>query len=100
MSDQTAAWDDLQDQRAVVPEHVVHREFASETVLLNVQSGQYHGMDSVGARFFEVIRGAPSLAAAAETLTAEYGQPLEVIQRDLATFCSELQALGLIRLTR
>ena len=32
----------------VFPQHVVHREFAKETVILNLQSGMYHGLNPTG----------------------------------------------------
>ena len=38
------------DQKAVVPEHVVYRTFVSETVVLNLQSGHYHGINTSGGR--------------------------------------------------
>lgn len=82
----------------VAPRHVVHRSFAAETVLLNVQTGHYHGMDGIGGRFFETLTGAANVAAAVDALAAEYEQPRERIQEDMVRFCSELQDLGLIEL--
>src|SRR5687768_13977434 len=38
-SDSPLTWERLQACRVSVPNHVVHRGFASETVLLNVQTG-------------------------------------------------------------
>ncbi len=95
---QTISWDAIRDSRVVVPGHVVHRSFASETVLLNIQSGHYHGMDAVGGRFFDVFREASSVTAAVETLAAEYDQPVERIREDAVKFLDELLQLGLIEL--
>jgi hypothetical protein len=98
MSESTISWEGIQDRRALVPQHVVFRGFAAETVLLNVQTGYYHGMDAVGGRFFEVLRESPTVVAAAAALAAEYEQPDEVIREDVVRFCEDLVERGLIEL--
>lgn len=77
---------------------MVHRTLASETVLLNIQTGHYYGMDETGGRFFEVLREAASLGAAVESLTREFDAPVEQIRADMLRYCSELLQHGLIEL--
>jgi hypothetical protein len=89
-------WERLRDCRVVVPDRVVFRGLAEETILLNIDTGQYHGLDRVGGRFFEVIRESDGLAAASRKLAAEYGQALPQIEADLASFCVDLESRGLI----
>lgn len=89
-------WETLRTQRVRVPDGVVYRALAQETVLLNVQTSTYHTVDDVGARFFEVMRDAPSLGEACDQLAAEYAQPTERIAEDLAEFCRELSERGLV----
>lgn len=91
-------WEILRTHKAKVPEHVVHRALAHETVLLNVSSSTYHAIDEVGGRFLEAILAAPSVASAAETLAAEYEQPAERISDDMTTFCNDLLERDLIAL--
>jgi hypothetical protein len=98
MSEMILQWDDIRTQRVLVPRHVVHRNFAAETVLLNIDSGYYHGMDAVGGRFFEALRDAPTVEAAVDTLAGEYEQPADRIRDDMIRFCSELSARGLIEI--
>ena len=98
MTEQPLPWDQLRQRRVTVPQHVVHRSFAAETVVLNIQTGHYHGMDPVGGRFFETLIGATDVTAAAAALAGEYEQPQERIQEDMVQFCSELLGLGLIEL--
>jgi hypothetical protein len=99
MTENTLQWDEIRNRRAVVPQHVVHRTFATETVLLNITTGHYHGMDPIGGRFFEVLLSVDDIGAAVEALATEYEQPVERIQEDMAAFCSELRGLGLIELS-
>jgi hypothetical protein len=92
------SWGSMRRCRAAVPSHVVFRVLAHETVLLNVNTGQYHGLDQIGGRFFEAIRDAADLQSASAVLAEEYGQTAERIETDLAAFCSDLRELGLIEL--
>lgn len=91
-------WDSIASSRAHVPRHVVHRMFPSETVLLNVETGHYYGMDPIGARFFDIIRNSPDLRAALASLVEEYEGSEDQIRADLIRFCDELLSLGLIEL--
>ena len=72
------------------------RDMAQETVLLNIQTGRYHGIDSIGARFFEVMRSGDPLSKGVGVLASEYKQPMDRIQQDLAAFCEQMFDLGLI----
>lgn len=91
-------WVRVKDLRAVVPEHVVFRTLVSETVLLNIQTGTYHGMDEIGSRCFEVLRESDDLQSALEALAKEYDAPEERIRQDLIGYCLELLSGGLIEL--
>jgi hypothetical protein len=82
--------------RVSVPEHVVYREFAEETVILNLQSGMYHGLNQTAARMLEVIRSTPTVGGAIDELASEFEQPPETIRRDVVTLCQALADRGLI----
>ena len=81
-----------------VPQHVVFRQFAAETVVLSLETGMYHGLNPVGGRMLQVLGEAGRVDAAAITLAKEYGQPLSDIERDLCNFCLDLAERGLIEL--
>lgn len=91
-------WPDLRERRIRVPDHVVFRDMAHETVLLNIKTGRYHGIDRIGARFFEVMRSGVPLSRAASALADEYRQPIDRIEQDLAAFSKTLLTLELIEL--
>ena len=82
--------------RVRVPDHVVYREFAEETVVLNLESGMYHGLNSTAARMLEVLRASDSVGGAIEDLVSEFGQPTDVIRRDVLMLCDQLSDRGLI----
>jgi hypothetical protein len=80
----------------VVPQHVVFRSFASETVMLNIETGQYHGLNPVAGRMLEVLEAATTIGEAVDNLVAEFAQPRARIREDLLEFCSGLLHRGLI----
>jgi hypothetical protein len=88
--------DELLASRASLAADVVYREFPSETIVLNLATGKYHGLDPVGGRMLALLERVPSIGAAVAPLAAEFGQPIEVIERDLRDFCGALRARGLI----
>ena len=82
--------------RVRVPEHVVHREFPDQTVILNLESGMYHGLNETATRMLEVLQASDRADAAIDQLCAEYGQPREVIEPDVLELCHTLSERGLI----
>ena len=84
--------------RALVPGHVVHRRFANQTVLFNLHTGRYHGLDKTGGRMLDVIAASPTLARAAAKLADESGRPRSQVERELLAFCEKLAEGGLIEL--
>lgn len=91
-------WETVQGCRAVVPRRVVHRRLVTETVLLNIETGLYHGMDEVGSRFFEALQESESVQAAVTLLLEEFDAPEGRIREDMLGYCSDLLERGLLEL--
>jgi hypothetical protein len=79
-----------------VPPHVVYRHFVSETVVLNLQTGRYHGLNRIAGRMLEVLDEVGDVNVAAARLADEYGQPRSEILEDLGVFCRDLAKRRLI----
>jgi len=79
-----------------VPNHVVFREFVSETVVLNLKTGQYHGLNPVAGRILEVLNGEGRLKPAIAALAEEFRQPVDRIEQDVTRLCDELLARELL----
>jgi hypothetical protein len=79
-----------------VPQHVVYRDFAAETVVLNLNTGIYHGLNPTAGRMLTVLDEHGDIGAAAGQLSNEYRRPRAQIAADLETLCRELLARGLI----
>ncbi len=98
MTQMVLEWEQIKSCRAVVPRHVVFRVLVEETVLLNIDTGLYHGMDAIGSRFFEVMRDSPDLRSAVAVLVGEFEASEDRICADLIGYCSDLIERGLIEL--
>jgi Coenzyme PQQ synthesis protein D (PqqD) len=77
----------------------MYRRFATQTVVFNLHTGRYHGLDETGGRMLEVIAASPTLARAAGTLADENGRrPRSQVEREVLAFCEKLAERGLIEL--
>jgi hypothetical protein len=90
--------DTLLGSRLRLPEHVVHRSFVSETVILNLQTGKYHGLNPMGGHMLEVLSESDDVRSAAERVATEYDQDLVAVQADFVAFCSDLLDRGLVEI--
>jgi hypothetical protein len=82
--------------KASVPADVLVQELQGESVLLNIRSGVYFGLDDVGTRMWAVLTTAPSLQAACDTLAQEYDVERERLERDLRVLVEKLVEHGLV----
>ena len=86
------------ERRAVVPAHVVVQGVEGESVLLNLDSELYFGLDEVGTRIWEALTTSVSVRAAYDALLAEYDVTPEVLQQDMEALMEQLIENGLLAL--
>jgi hypothetical protein len=87
---------ELLHARARLPQHVVHRSFVAETVVLNLRTGKYHGLNPTAGRMLEALESSPTIGEAVPALAEEYGLDPERIESDLLTLTRGLLERGLI----
>ena len=79
-----------------IPQHVVFRAFAAETIMLNLQTGTYHGLNPTAGRMLETLQHHEVIADAAAAITAHYSAEAELVESDLLSLCSGLIKRGLL----
>jgi hypothetical protein len=79
-----------------VPQHVVYRSFPAETVVLNLETGKYHGLNATAGRMLDTLKQADCVRDAAATLAAHYERDQDMIEVDLCELCQSLLDRGLI----
>jgi hypothetical protein len=87
---------ELLNARARLPQHVVHRSFVAETVVLNLRTGKYHGLNPTAGKMLDALEASPTVGAAVPELADEYGLEQEQIQSDLLALTRGLLERGLI----
>jgi coenzyme PQQ synthesis protein D (PqqD) len=83
--------------RATVPDGVVSRELDGETVLLNLETGMYFGLDAVGTDMWRAIREAATLGEALTAVRGQYDVDETTIRTDFLQLADELLAKGLLQ---
>ncbi|HEY1834215.1 MAG TPA: PqqD family protein [Solirubrobacteraceae bacterium] len=84
--------------RVLIPQHVVYRTFPSETVVLNLHTGRYHGLNVTAGKMLDVLKDASAVRDAVGTLASEFRLDPTLVRRDVCSLCRELLQRGLIEL--
>lgn len=84
------------DTHLSIPPQVMSRLVGDETVLLDLSSGIYFGLDGVGKRIWETIAEGRSLEETAMIITAEFEVNEAQAQTDLIEFVENLVERGLL----
>lgn len=84
--------------RAVIPAHVLVRQLDGESVLLNLETEKYFGLDATGTRMWELVTSLPSIEAACGILTDEFEVEPELLRNNLAELLGQLVDNGLLQI--
>ena len=82
--------------RVRVPDEVLISNLQDESVILNLNSERYFGLDDVGTRMLTVLNNSDSIEAAYESLAAEYNVDRQVLRNDLRALIENLLQQGLV----
>ena len=91
-----AAATDLQRATIRIPDCVVRRAFPNETVVLNLETGRYHGLNSLAEAMLGAIEDKGTIPDAVRVLADRFDAAPDVIERDLEDFCRDMLDRGLI----
>lgn len=84
------------EQTFRIPGEVLFQEVSGETVLLDLASESYFGLDSVGTRIWTLLKDDKSVGQVLDALLEEYEVDRETLEADLAELLDNLLAAGLI----
>ena len=85
-------------QKITLSPDVISQEVSGETVLLDLESENYFGLDEVGTRIWQLIKESGDLRAIYDTLLAEYEVEEEQLHTDLEALLEEIAGLGLVKM--
>jgi len=78
-------------------EDVVWRNLQGESVLLDLKSGVYFGLDAVGTRIWTLLQDHSDLQVVLQELLREYEVSEETCARDLMELVSAMAEKGLVQ---
>ena len=83
--------------RVVVPSHVLVRFLDKESVLLNIETERYFGLDETGTRMWQLVTAAPKIEVAYQQLLEEYDVQPELLRENLSDLLARLVENGLLQ---
>lgn len=76
----------------------VSSELQDESVILDVQSGTYYGLNDVGASIWAMIQEPKAIAKVQSAIMAEYDVSAEQCEQDVLTLLEQLIEIGLVNI--
>lgn len=86
----------MNDIRVRVPAHVFARDFDGELVIVDLECGDYFGLDEIGARAWQGLSAGQSLGQIADALVEEYDAERDRVLADLESLVRDLVARKLV----
>jgi hypothetical protein len=83
--------------RAAPPAHVLVRFLDQESVLLNLETEHYFGLDPVGTRMWQLVTTSSNIDTAYQALLAEYDVEPELLRANLTELLDRLVENGLLQ---
>ena len=75
---------------------VVAREVGGETMLLDLSSGTYFGLDEVGGRVWQALEDGNSLSEACDRIEADFDVSRDQLEADVLALVQDLLDKGLV----
>ena len=86
---------ELMNRFAIKP-NVMARQVGEETVILDLASGTYFGLDQVGARLWHLLGEGKTISEICDVMLDEYEVSREELERDALALVQDLEARSLI----
>ncbi len=85
------------DTKIQISPDVLFREIGGESVLAQVEGGEYFGLDEVGTRIWNLLTEGKDVEAIVDAVTAEFEVESTVASADVAALIRDLLRAGLVR---
>lgn len=86
----------LTNRRLVVSSEVLSQEVAGETVLLDLVSEHYFGLDAIGTQIWQRISKGTQVGEAIEQIMQDYDVSRDQLEADVEALLTQLQKAGIL----
>ena len=83
----------------VAADEQISSDLGGESVILNMNTGVYHGLNEVGARVWDLIEKPKAVTDIKQVLLEEYEVEADICTNDLFLLLNNLKTAGLIKVT-
>lgn len=84
--------------RVAIPAQVMARQVGQETVILDLASGTYFGLDTVGARVWILLFEGKTIGEICRTMLDEYEVEPAPLEKDVFSLLQSLERQGLVKI--
>lgn len=85
-------------QKIEISSEVLTQEVGGETVILDLKSEGYFGLDEIGTRIWQLIQEQKDLQTITATMLDEYDVEEKRLEKDIQTLLAQLDEAGIITL--
>ena len=83
--------------RVAVSKELVSCDMDEDAVILNLKDGEYHELNAMGARIWELIQEPKSVADIRAAILAEYEVEADTCERDVQSLLQSMVEKGLVQ---
>ena len=83
-------------QKVTLSPEALSQEVSGETVILDLQSEAYFGLNEVGTRIWQLMQEHDKLQTVFDIMVEEFDVVPEQLELDIRNFCDELVKSGLV----
>jgi len=87
------------DSRIVLSKDQASCDLAGETAVVNLKSGVYYGLDSMGTQVWKLLQEPVTFGGLCESLKRDYDVESSRLETDMREFLRELADHGLVEIT-
>ncbi len=86
----------MMTQKIEISSEVLTQEVGGETVILDLKSESYFGLDEVGTRIWQLLQEQEDIQTITATMLNEYDVKEEQLEKDIQNLLTKLNKAGII----
>ena len=88
----------MMTQKIEISSEVLTQEVGGETVILDLKSESYFGLDEVGTRIWQLLQENEDIQTITATMLNEYDVKEEQLEKDIQNLLTQLDKAGIVTL--
>jgi len=86
----------MMTQKIEISSEVLTQEVGGETVILDLKSESYFGLDEIGTRIWQLLQEQENIQTIIATMLNEYDVKEEQLEKDIQNLLTQLNKAGIV----